>query len=58
MSLCSCYYDGAPFSREMPQNKEFGLKSTTRTVILLLMDRPSPCQHRPGWSSFDGPLRP
>src|SRR4051812_10354407 len=27
----------------MPRNKGVGLTSTFRTVILLLMDRPSPC---------------
>ncbi len=43
--------DGVPLPQEMPQNKGFGLESTFRTVILLLMGRPAPVRHRPGWSS-------
>jgi hypothetical protein len=43
--------DGVPLPQEMPQNKGFGLRSTFRTVILLLMGRPAPDRHRPGWSS-------
>src|SRR5512143_503349 len=40
--------DGVPFPRERPQNTGFGLKSTFRTVILLLMGRPPPCSASTG----------
>ena len=46
----SCHHvvvatDGVPLPQEMPQNKGFGLKSTFRTVILLLMGCPILVRH-------------
>ena len=50
--------DGVPLPREMPQNTRFGLKSTFRVVVLLLMGCPTPCSASAGVVLASDPPHP